>query len=142
MEAARVDLPPTARPHPPAPRPPPLLSFPLYELLSLLRRGLRSRGTLVSARSADLLFDLLFGAFEELRDAPLGLLHAPSVAFAQHARELLGAALRAVEVVVGQRAPRLADLTLQLHPLAGQNVLVHGISLSSISGVEGKKGRT
>src|SRR5262249_256101 len=65
---------------------------------------------------------------EALFHLALGVIAFPAVSFLQRTGELVHRAVDAVEIVVGELAPPLLDLTAHLLPLAGENVLVHEIA--------------
>src|SRR5262245_65800215 len=71
---------------------------------------------------------LLVVSIEALLDLALRLIALPAVALLQRTGELVHRAVDPVEVVVGELAPPLLDLTAHLLPLAGENVLVHRVS--------------
>src|SRR5262249_35526644 len=67
-------------------------------------------------------------AGKPLVELALGLLAAPPIAPPHLAAQLLRVALHLIEVVVGEVAPLLADLALELGPLPLEHVTVHDTS--------------
>src|SRR5215813_10908663 len=64
---------------------------------------------------------------DPLVDLPFGFVASDAVAFLNLAHELLGLALDEVHIVIGQHAPLLANLALELIPLSLERVLVHDV---------------
>src|SRR5262249_39473755 len=71
---------------------------------------------------------LVVVSVEALLHLALGLIARPAVSLLQSTGKLVHRAVDAVEIVVRELAPPLLDLTPHLLPLAGENVLVHGVS--------------
>src|SRR4030095_4648351 len=73
------------------------------------------------------------GAIQELIELTLRAVLLPPVPLLENARELVVAARRHIEIVVGELAPLLLDAALHLLPLAGKNVAVHVFLLSDFT---------
>src|SRR5215471_1573906 len=87
----------------------------------------RSQCRVVAARSYRAgIGSVLVPLTDPLVDLPFGLVASDAVAFLNFAHELLRLALDEVQIVIGQHAPLLANLALELVPLSLERILVHG----------------
>jgi hypothetical protein len=68
---------------------------------------------------------------EALLHLALGLIALPAVSLLQRAGKLVHRAVDPIEIVVGELAPPLLDLTAHLLPLVGEDVLVRAPLRSS-----------
>jgi len=104
----------------------PVLAFAYAKLGNYQHEGYRLCQKDLNARSGRLRCPALL--LEPAVDFSLGFLAAAAVPLLDLADEHFGVALHLVDLVVGELAPLLSDLALQLHPLALEDVEIHRCS--------------